>query len=134
MLAGFAVDHEQYGYHCLRALGDEAFHKLQHPWKLHRDETGLSATALATRMPSDANAAERRELLSGGPRSQLGRKLLRFFPDISPKGKGDDLRGFVDALMDAARTYGIVKQSFAKHDARGWQLDTDCLRFSAGPW
>jgi hypothetical protein len=133
LLSGFAVDSDQYGYQQLRKLGDEACHKLQEPWKLHRDETELSATVLATRMPSDAKALERRELLSGGPRSQLGRKLLKFFPGISPKNKGDDLPAFVDALMDAARTYGIIKQSFAKNDARGWQLDIGCLQFSRGP-
>ena len=84
-------------------------------------------------MPGNADPSERRELLSGGPRSQLGRMLLRdYFKGMDHKGKGEDLRDLVDALLDAARTYGIVKQSFRKGDARGWQLDIGCLRFARG--
>lgn len=114
------------------ALGTASRQSLREPWSISQQEEARKAAALIIDAPRRAETGLRGEALivRGGPRSLLARKLNR----ASIWGKKLDSKTYiavVNALLQAAARYQLVRQVATPFDVTGWRLAANAVRLMA---
>jgi Lhr-like helicase len=123
---GLAVTAESLEPRHLEAIGRDSRQYLREPWTIGQNETLRQAAALLVDAPSRQTRDEGL-ILRGGPRSGLARKLVKaeFWGHRLSSQEYLDL---VHALLQAAETYGLVRQVPTAFDVAGWQLSANAVR------
>jgi Domain of unknown function (DUF1998)/Helicase conserved C-terminal domain len=107
--------------------------RLREPWSISAQEHPRSAAALIIDAPKKAQAGVRGEplIVRGSPQSRLARELRH--PRIW--GKRLDAKTYsevVQALLNAAASYEMVRPVSTSFDVDGWRLAVNALRFFEG--
>ena len=114
----------------LDILMSQARDRLRDPWGLGRAENARFAGALVVEAPrkADTRLQDERMILRAGPQSALGRAINRPRFWGGKRLKADAYREVLQALLQAARAYGIVKSVSTALDVSGWQLSENAIR------
>ncbi|SIT43499.1 DEAD/DEAH box helicase [Paraburkholderia ribeironis] len=120
-----------------------SFANLSEPWGFTEDERPTTARWFVTARPTDEESARLKRqrleeyLLIGSSRSRLGRELRRsstwgghnpFYKDINDKTYG----AVIEALLKAAKQYGLVQDEQTDFSLTGWQLKGSQMLWTAG--
>jgi Lhr-like helicase len=117
----------------VESIANGSRQRLREPWSISSQEHLRFAAALIIDAPKKAEAGVRGETLivRGGPRSRLARELGH--PRIWGKRlDANTYRETVEALLQAAASYQIVRLVNTSFDVEGWRLAANALRLFEG--
>lgn len=135
MRTGLAIAADALDRQRMRQVAEESVDRLASPWAIDPTEkedlrqAGFLLVGGKTdtdRMP----AAERALIVSGGPRSAIGRKLGASAL-WGERLKGPDATALVEALLEAAAEHQIVRRVAIGGGTTGWRLAPSSLRLHA---
>src|SRR5271156_3362879 len=133
MAEGLAISTDALDAANIEEIGNASRQNLRDPWSLAQQERQRSAAALMIEAPAREEAGVRGEALviRGGSRGALARQLNRseLWGRRLPANEYIDL---LQALLDAAESYGIVRAVTTSFDKKGWQIAANAVRFVAG--
>jgi hypothetical protein len=134
MLEGLAVGSEALDPREIDVVGQRSRSLLRDPWAIDSKETPRTATTLLLDAPRrrDTPLRDEQTMVRGGPRSRLARELNRASVWGAKHGAADYL-AMVQAMLEAAQDYGIVRSVGTDHDLPGWQLAPGAVRLVPGP-
>jgi very-short-patch-repair endonuclease len=127
----------------LEQLRTQSYANLREPWGFTEDERPVPARWFVTSRPKDETDRRGRRvqvedfLVIGSSRSQLGRRLRLsstwgganpYYKDINDK----TWPKFVESLLEAAASYGLVRKEETDVGLTGWQLNGTALLWQPG--
>ena len=126
---GLAITADALDQGTVDAIADAAGQSLREPWAMSRQEKPRTAAALIVRAPSrtDTRAADETLIVRGGPRSRLARDLGRAELWGQRIG-GTAYVNVLEALLEAAETYQLVRRVPTRFDVEGWRLAANAVR------
>lgn len=132
MRTGLAIAADALDRARMRQVAEESIDRLASPWAIdptEKDDLRQAGFLLVggrtdtDRMP----AAERALIVSGGPRSAIGRKLGS--AELwGTRLKGTEATALIEGLLEAAAEHQIVRRVAIGGDALGWRLAPSSLR------
>ncbi|MBV9203451.1 MAG: DEAD/DEAH box helicase [Alphaproteobacteria bacterium] len=117
----------------VESVANASRQRLREPWSISSQEHLRFAAALIIDAPKKAEAGVRGEMLivRGGPRSRLARELGH--PRIwGRRLDAKTYRDFIEALLQAAASYQIVRPVSTSFDVDGWRLAANAVRLFEG--
>lgn len=126
---GLAISTEALEQGWIDNLGTASRQTLREPWAIGQQERLRVASALIIDAPKRQNMRVQDELLviRGGSRSGLAKKLTR--AELwGARIKSKDYVDLVNALLEAAESYGLVRSLATSFDVPGWQLAANAIR------
>jgi hypothetical protein len=126
---GLAITADALDQGTVDAIADAAGQSLREPWAMSRQEKPRTTAALIVRAPSrtDTRAADETLIVRGGPRSRLARDLGRAELWGQRIG-GTAYVNVLEALLEAAETYQLVRRVPTRFDVEGWRLAANAVR------
>jgi len=129
---GLAITAESLAPDEVDRIGNQARQYLRDPWSISLRETTRTAATLVIKGPSKKETGFRSEplLIRGGARSLLARRLNRARL-WGEKLKQDTYLDVVEAMLDAASQYHMVRSVPTEFETTGWRLAANAVRFIA---
>jgi superfamily II DNA/RNA helicase len=134
MRQGLCIKSQYLDRYKLEQLRSQSYNSLREPWGFAEDgENPESGRIFITRrLPSNARGREAWALVPGGARSRLGAKIRRrsLWGDNNPHfGRVDEPSHqlIVEALLGAAKAYGIVAAEETDFGLTGYQVNAAAL-------
>ncbi|WP_303786292.1 DEAD/DEAH box helicase [Azovibrio restrictus] len=126
----------------LDRLKTSSYANLREPWGFTEDETPISANwFIITGKPRDEDRRNVEYLVSGSPRSKLGKEIKKSSTWREADGsenphaakiKDEHYEEIVRALLKAAKSYGLVVAEETEFGMTGYQLNGSSLLWTVG--
>lgn len=133
MRTGLAITTEALNAATVEEVGTASRQSLREPWTLGLQENQRVAAALMIDAPKREEAGVRGEslVIRASARSALAKQLNR--ADLwGHRLSAPDYLGLLHALLDAAKSYELIRLVPTAFDTPGWQVAANAVRFVAG--